>query len=75
MFTITTAKGKTFDSDYAVASPDNDGAYVTIINSDFTTVARTFSDPAEMPIDIYPQFHTVSSIVTQFSGIQLTLKP
>lgn len=75
MFTIKTATGKEFDSSYAVASPYNDGAYVTIIDSDFQTVARTFSDPAEMPIDIYPQFHTVASIVTQFSGIQLTLKP
>lgn len=75
MFTVTTAKGKTFDSSYAVASPDNDGAYVTIINSDFPTVAQTFSDPAELPIDIMPQFHTVSAIVSQFSGVQLTLKP
>lgn len=75
MFTITTAKGKTFDSNYAVASPDNDGAYVTIINSDFPTVAKTFSDQNELPIDIYPQFHNVTAIVSQFTGVQLTLKP
>jgi len=75
MFTITTAKGKQFDSNYAVASPYNDGAYVTLINSDFLSVAQTFSDPDELPIDIMPQFHTVSAIVSQFSGIQLTLKP
>lgn len=75
MFTITTATGKEFDSTYAVASPNNDGAFVTIANSDFQTVARTFSDPAEMPIDIYPQFHTVSGVVSQVSGVQLTLKP
>lgn len=75
MFTIKTAQGKQFDSSYAVASPDNTGAFVTIANSDFQTVAKTFSDPDEMPIDIYPQFHTVCGIVSQLSGIQLTLKP
>jgi len=75
MFTITTATGKQFDSSYAVANPDNTGAFVTVQGSDFHTVASVFSDPSEMPIDIYPQFHTVTGIVNQNSGVQLVLKP
>lgn len=75
MFIITTATGKQFDSNYAVSSPNNDGAFVTIVGSDFSTVARTFSDPAEMPLDLFQQYHTVAGITSQISGIQLTLKP
>lgn len=75
MFTITTATGKQFSSDYAVSSPNNDGAFLTIVGSDFPTVARTFSDPSEMPIDIFQQYRTVAGITSQANGIQLTLKP
>ena len=75
MFTITTATGKQFDSDYAVASPYNDGAYVRIINSDMETVERVFSDPSEMPIGMYPQYRTLAGITDEFTGIKLVLKP
>ena len=75
MFTITTATGKQFDSDYAVASPYNDGAYVRIINSDMETVERVFSDPSEMPIGMYPQYQTLAGITDESTGIKLVLKP
>ena len=75
MFTITTATGKQFDSDYAVSSPRNDGAFVRIVNSDSETIEQVFSDPAEMPITMYPQYRTLAGITDEHTGFKLVLKP
>lgn len=75
MITITTATGKTFESDYAVAPSSMPIGFIRIINSDFDTVRRVFSDSAEFPIVEYPRFTRVSSFIDETTAIKMVLKP
>lgn len=75
MITITTATGKTFESDYAVAPQTAPLAFIRIVNSDIETVKRVFSDEAEFPIVEYPRFTHVSSFIDEDTAIKLVLKP
>lgn len=75
MITITTATGKTFESDYAVAPSSMPIGFIRIVNSDFDTVKRVFSDSAEFPIVEYPRFTRVSSFINETTAIKLVLKP
>ena len=74
MITITTATGKTFDSDYAVAPPAAPLAFIRIVNSDMETVRRVFSDTSEFPIVEYPLLRSVSDFIDEYTGIKLVLK-
>ena len=75
MFTITTATGKTFNSDYAVAPPNMPMGFIRIVGQDFETVERIFSDSAEFPIEQYPQFNSASDFIDEGTGIRFVLKP
>ena len=75
MITITTATGKTFESDYAVAPSNMPIGFIRIINSDYSTVKRVFSDEAEFPIVEYPRFHSASDFIDETTAIKMVLKP
>ena len=74
MTTITTATGKTFESDYAVPVPTMPLAFIRIVNSDMETVRRVFSDSSEFPIVEYPQLRSVLDFIDEQTGIKLVLK-
>lgn len=74
MITITTATGKTFESDYAVAPSTMQIGFIRIINSDLSTVKRVFSDEEEFPIVEYPRFTHVSSFIDETTAIKMVLK-
>ena len=74
MITITTATGKTFESDYAVAPPTAPLAFIRIVNSDMDTVERVFSDASEFPIVEYPQLRSVLDFIDEQTGIKLVVK-
>lgn len=74
MITITTATGKTFESDYAVSPPTAPLAFIRIVNSDMETVKRVFSDSSEFPIVEYPLLSSVSDFIDEYTGIKLVLK-
>ena len=75
MITIKTATGKEFASDYATSLANPPVAFVRVVGSDMETVQEVFSDSAELPINLYPQFHTVDSITDENTAIKLILKP
>lgn len=75
MITITTATGKKFESDYAVAPSNMEIGFIRIVNSDFETVRRVFSDSEEFPIVGYPRFTHVSSFINETTATKLVLKP
>lgn len=73
MLTITTATGKTFDSDFAGAAGEY--AIIQIINSDMSTVLRVFSDENELPIVGFEEYTTIANIVNEGNGgIKLVLQ-
>lgn len=74
MITITTATGKTFESDYAVAPSSAPLAFIRIVNSDIETVERVFSDENEFPLVEYPQLRFVADFIDEYTGIKLVLK-
>lgn len=47
---IKTATGKEFDCEYALANSNLNRCYVVVKNSDISTVATVFSDPAETAV-------------------------
>ena len=75
MFTIKAATGKEFDSDYAVSIPEPPIAFVRIVGLEYNTVKEIFSNPDELPIDRYPNFHTVSDFIDEETATKLILKP
>lgn len=75
MFTIKTATGKEFSSVYSTSLANPPVAFLRIVKSDLQTVQEVFSDENELPLDIYPQFHTVDSITDENTAIKIILKP
>lgn len=75
MFTITTATGKRFDSDYATSSKNPLVGFVRIVGETFETVTEVFEDKNELPLDIYPEFKNVATIIDEDDAIKLILEP
>lgn len=75
MFTIATATGKKFDSDYATSIKNPLVGFVRIIGEDMETVTNVFKNQEEMPVDVFPQFNAVADIIDEGDGIKLILKP
>ena len=63
MITITTATGKTFESDYAVALPNMPLGYIRIVHDNLNYVKSVFRDSAELPIVEYQQYSEVISMI------------
>lgn len=74
MSTITTATGKTFETDYALAPNSSEFGFIRILNYDFFTVCGIFSNPKELPFKEFPDFKTLWAISNDVDAIQLTLK-
>ena len=72
MFTIKTATGKTFESDFASAAGEY--AIINIINSDMMTVMGVFSNPEELPIVGFEDYMTIANVVNESTGVKLVLK-
>lgn len=75
MFTITTATGKQFDSDYATTVKEPSVGFVCIVGETVKTVRRVFSNKEELPLDIFPQFKTVAAVNDLETSVELILKP
>lgn len=75
MITITTATGKKFDSDYAVAIQNPQTAFIRILNHSLSELVRIFSNPAELPFEEFPEFHTFAEAMDEHSAIKIILKP
>lgn len=75
MFTIATATGKQFDSDYATTVKEPSVGFVCIVGETLENVRSVFFNKEEMPLDIFPQFKTVASIKDLETSIELVLKP
>ena len=74
MFIIKTRTGKQFDSDYLTETEDPDRLYTNIINAPVSTVATTFTDPDELPIEGHPEYTAFSSLNVTKVGVSICLK-
>lgn len=74
MNTLTTATGKTYETDYAIAPNQAEFGFIRILNSDFSTICRTFANPNELPFKEFPDFKTLWAISKDVDAVQLTLK-
>ena len=72
--TITTATGKKFDSDYAVTIPNPATAFTRVLNHSLQELVRIFEDPAELPLEEFPDFHTFAEAIDEKSAIKIILK-
>lgn len=75
MFTIKTATGIEFDSDYAVITPQRDTAFVRVIGKDRKAVDEMFNKGAGLPLQNYPELYTLAGVIEEGTGIKLILKP
>ena len=75
MITITTATGKTFQSDYAVSISNPKLAFIRILGYSLEEVERIFSNPEELPIQGFEEFMKVANIFDETTAIKLVLKP
>ena len=75
MITITTATGKTFDSDYAVALPNMPLGYIRIVHDNLKYVRSVFGDSAELPIKEYPQYTKIVTMIDENIAVKLVLQP
>jgi hypothetical protein len=73
MFTITTATGKQFDSDYAVDNASIGLAFVRIIGKDKKEVEQIFKNPEELPLDCFPQYGKLDGVFNENDGAKLML--
>lgn len=75
MITITTATGKTFESDYAIALPNMPAGYIRIIHDNLKYVRSVFADSAELPLKEYPQYSQIVTMIDETTALKLVLKP
>lgn len=75
MITITTATGKTFESDYAIALPNMPVGYIRIIHDNLKYVRSVFKDSAELPLKEYPQYSQIVTMIDETTALKLVLKP
>ena len=75
MITITTATGKTFESDYAIALPNMPVGYIRILHDNLEYVKRVFSDNAELPLVEYPQYTKIVTMIDENIAVKLVLQP
>ena len=75
MILLTTATGKKFDSDYAVTIPNPATAFIRILNHSLQELVAIFSNPSELPLEEFPEFHTFEEATDEHSAIKIILKP
>lgn len=75
MITITTATGKEFQSDYAIALPNMPVGYIRIIHDNLKYVRSVFEDSAELPLKEYPQYSQIVTMIDETTALKLVLKP
>lgn len=75
MIEITTATGKKFVSDYAVTIPNPQTAFVRILDHSRQEIVEIFTDPSELPLEEFPEFHTFAEAMDEHSAIKIILKP
>lgn len=75
MFTIRTATGKEFDSDYATHISSPPLAFIRIIGEQKNVIDRIFSDPNELPIEGYEEFRHLVEVRQESNSIKITLEP
>lgn len=75
MFTIKTATGKEFQSNYATRIDNPPFAFIRIIDSDEETVDHVFSDENELPIEGFEEFRHLVEITREPNSIKIMLEP
>jgi len=75
MLTITTATGKTFESDYAVTIPNPQTAFVRILDHSRQEIIEIFKDPSELPLEEFPEFHTFAGAIDENTAVKIIIKP
>ena len=73
MLTITTATGKTFETDYAVCNDNIGIAFVRILGYDKKTIERIFENGNELPFDCFPKYKKLQCILDEQDAIKLML--
>lgn len=73
MLTITTATGKTFETDYAVCNDNIGIAFVRILGHDKETIERIFENGSELPFDRFPKYKKLQCILDEQDAIKLML--
>lgn len=75
MITITTATGKKFVSDYAVTIPNPQTAFVRILDHSRQEIVEIFTDPTELPLEEFPEFHTFAGAIDENTAVKIIIKP
>ena len=74
MITIKTATGKEFISDYLTESEHPERLYFNVVSAPLATVAMTFTDPSELPIEGHEEYNSFSSLSDTRAGVSVCLK-
>lgn len=72
--TVKTATGKELEADYLVFNPVPPRMYLHFPGYAMAETAAIFLNPAELPIDGYPDYTAVQSIADANGGVNVTLK-
>ena len=75
MITITTATGKKLESDYAVTIPNPATAFVRILNHSLQELVAIFTNPSELPLEEFPEFHTFAGAIDENTAVKIILEP
>lgn len=75
MITIRTATGKELESDYAVSIPNPQIAFIRILGHTRKEIEEMFEDDSELPIEGFPEFHTVTDVIDENTAVKIILKP
>ena len=75
MLTITTATGKTFESDYAVTFQNPQTAFIRILNHSLQELVDIFTNPSELPLEEFPEFHTFAGAKDENTAVKIIIKP
>lgn len=73
MNTITTATGKTFETDYAVCNDSIGIAFVRILGYDKETIEGIFENSNELPFDRFPKYKMLQCVLDEQDAVKLML--
>lgn len=65
---LTTATGKKFSCDSVTTSSDKKCLFLHLTKTDPHLAAATFSDPAELPLEGFPNYTKLSTLSIQTNG-------
>lgn len=73
MDTLTTATGKTYETDYAVCNDSIGIAFIRILGHDKKTIERIFENNNELPFDRFPKYKILQCVLDEQDAVKLML--